>query len=401
MASLRTLLSLFFLITTSMAHAKVWQAVNAWDEHYESLYSEWVQENYKYNIFSNPSSPWYGIATDCADAVYAVRIIFAYENALPVAFTNIENMRPTLTNTMSNWDHLPEKQRLRAFINQVSYLTSTKTLGYDTYPIKIDRTIFRPGVIFLNPALTREEENIVGTRGGHAEIVTEIEENGYIRTLYSTTPMKVRDLITTRNPYSWPLSRLGGYRAWKTAAPKPFISNEQFSMADWRENVAPTRKQIYQWHESIRKILRVRPPTVDERIDVVVESICNLWQGRVLAVSAAWDSIQNNGGRCLSASLMDEHSTHKRDARLREAYGQLNDLTYWKKQNYPADENTDGSIRDAKEVLRRCQVITGVANTDAWELFLKMIDGHLSPDAAWHPAVRWGETSPQRGVRCR
>lgn len=397
---MRSIIAFLILTYCSLSQAKVWNAVNAWNDEYEARYSAWVQDTYKFDIFSNPSSPWYGIATDCADAVYAVRIIFAYENSLPVSFTNIENMRQTLTNNMSNWDHLPEKQKIRQFINLVSNLTSTKTLGYDTYPIKIDRAIFRPGVIFLNPALTAEEENIVGTRGGHAEIITEIEDNGYIRTLYSTTPMKVRELISTRNPYSWPLSRLGGYRMWKTAAPAPFMSSEQFQMAGWRENVAPTRKQIYQWHESIRKILRLRIPTVDERIDVVVESICNLWQGRVLAVNTAWASIQSNGGRCLSASLMDEHSTNKRDARIREAYGQLNDLTYWKKNEYPTD-GADGSIRDAKNVLQQCRVMTGVSMTDAWELFLKMIDGHLNSNAAFSPSVRWGETSSQRGARCR
>ncbi|WP_253696990.1 hypothetical protein [Bdellovibrio bacteriovorus] len=384
-----------------MSHAKVWTAMNSWNEEWEKRYSSWVQENYKFDIFSNPASNWYGIATDCADAVYAVRIIFAYENALPVRFTNIENMKTSLTNTLSNWDHLPERQRLREFINHVSHLTSTKTLGYDTYPIKIDRLIFQPGVVFLNPVLTPEEESIVGTRGGHAELVTHLEDNGYIRTLYSTTPMKVRELITTRNPYSWPLSRLGGFRMWKTDAPTPYSSEEQFSMAGWRENISPSRKQIYQWHENIRKILRFRVPTVDERIEVVVESICNLWQGRILSVNTAWNNIQSNGGRCLSAGLMNEYSTHKRDARIREAYGQLNDLTYWKKNNYPNEEGTDGSIRDAKEILLRCRVMTGVSATNAWELFLKMIDGHLNSDAVWSPAVRWGEVSSQRGVRCR
>ncbi len=393
------LLSIILLISAH-SEAAVWETTHSWSETYEAQYSQWIKDTFKYDIFSNPSGAWYGIPTDCADAVYAARIIFAYENALPVSFTNIENMRANLSNEMTLWDGLPEKEKVRRFIRYVSDLTSTQTLGYDTYPIQISRETFRPGVIFVNPTLSREDENIVGTRGGHAETVIHIEENGFIRTLYSTTPSKVRDLITTRNPYSWPISRLGGFRAWKTTKTSDLVSQVQFEVAGWSPQIRPTRKQIYQWHETIRRQIRLRPPTIDERSDVVIESICNLWQGRVDAINNAWKAIQNNSGRCLSADLMDEHSTTKRDARLREAYGQLNDLMYWRKNEYNISDAV-GDIKDAKELLRQCTVITSLHATDAWELFLKMIDNHLVSDASWSPAVRWGETFKQRGQQCR
>ncbi|WP_415062551.1 hypothetical protein [Bdellovibrio sp.] len=394
-----------FLLTTLLllsvhGQAKVWDATNTWSEAYEEQYSQWIKDTFKYDIFSNPSSAWYGIPTDCADAVYAARIIFAYENSLPVNFTNIENMRPNLSNEMTSWDSLSAKEKVRRFIRHVSDLTSTQTLGYDTYPVQISRETFRPGIIFVNPTLSREDENIVGTRGGHAETLIQIEENGFIRTLYSTTPSKVRDLITTRNPYSWPISRLGGFRAWKAARTPSLASPEQFEIAGWSPQIRPTRKQIYQWHETIRRQIRLRPPTIDERSDVVIESICNLWQGRVDAVTNAWKAIQNNGGRCLSTDLMDEHATTKRDARLREAYGQLNDLMFWRKNEYNIPDAL-GDIKDAKELLKRCPVLTGLRATDAWELFLKMIDNHLVSDSTWSPAVRWGETFKQRGQQCR
>lgn len=396
---MKSLVILSLLLFTMSSQAAVWQAAGTWTEEAESRYSRWIQSNFKADFFANPKSPWYGIATDCADAAYAARIIFSYENSLPVAFTNIESMRPALTQSMSDWDHLPAQERVRAFIRRVSELTSTQTLGYDTVPVAIDRAVFRPGIIFLNPTLSRDDENLIGTRGGHAETIVELEENGYIRSLYSTTPAKVRMLITSRNPYSWPVSSLGGYRAWKGSVVQS--SNEQFRIADWRPGVQPTRQQIYQWHESIRRSLRQRPPTIDERIGVVTESICNLWQGRVDAVHAAWKAIQANGGRCLGASLMDEHSTHKRDARLREAYGQLNDLMYWKKNHYGPVEAT-GRVNDAKPELQGCLVQVAPGHpSDAWELFLKLIDGHLNPNASWNPAVRWGYRAPSGELKCR
>lgn len=396
---MRISLAALILTFNSISHGAVWEAHNSWTAEAETHYSQWVATNFKADIFSNPSSPWYGIATDCADAIYAARIIFAYENSLPVTFTDIETQRPILTQETTQWDELQTPQKLRRFIKWVSHSTNTSTLGYDTLPVKIHRDFFRAGIVFVNPSLSVEDENILGTRGGHAEMVINIEDNGFIRTLYSTTPIEVRKLITTRNPYSWPVNRWGGFRLWKTSAATG-VSNEQFEIAGWSPQTSPTRKQIYQWHESIRRSLRFRPPTIEERSDVVIESICNLWQGRVLAVDKAWKAIQSNGGRCLSASLMEEHATTKRDARIREAYGQLNDLMYWQKNQYPTP-GLEGSVKDAKNRLQECSVMTGISLTNSWQLFLKLIDGHLTSQASWSPGVRWGERSSRGGERCQ
>jgi hypothetical protein len=399
--------ALAILLVASFSRASVWTAARRWTPELENQYSAWVAENYRFDIFSNPQSPWYGIPTDCADAAYAARIIFSAQNSLPVRFTSLQTMTAVITNDMRAWDSLPAKTRVSEFIKYVGLNTGTPTLGYDTYPVKISAEFIRPGTIFLNPTLSPEEENILGTRGGHAETVIAVEEDGFIRTLYSTTPRMVRNLITTRNPYTWPLSQLGGFRIWRNPATRsaavsslPGYSTEQFYLAGWGPRVRPTRKQIFQWHESIRRVLRQRPPTTDERADVVIESICNLWQGRVTAVQNAWQEIRANGGRCLSAGLMDDHATNKRDARLREAYGQLNDLMYFKKH----DENiTDarGDVKDAKGLLQKCGIQTGIGTTDAWEMFLIMIDGRLVSASQWEPAVRWGFNSKLAGHQCR
>jgi|GEM_PF-3668231 hypothetical protein len=398
---------LFVLMQTPASFAGVWTTTRSWTPALEDEYSAWVAKNYRFDIFSNPQSPWYGIATDCADAAYAARVIFAAEHGLPVRFTNLKNSVANITNNMSSWDSLNSQARLREFVKYVGINTGTATLGYDTYPAKISVEYIRPGTIFLNPTLSSEEENILGTRGGHAETVVDVEENGFIRTLYSTTPRMVRELITTRNPYTWPLTQLGGYRIWKNPEVRslpanqwPGYSNEQFQIAGWGPRIRPTRKQIFQWHESIRRTLRQRPPTTDERIDVVAESICNLWEGRVLAVNKAWKEISANGGRCLSAGAMDDHSTTKRDARIREAYGQLNDLMYFKKSEV-GDPDARGDVKDAKAVLQNCRFNTGLSYTDAWEMFLRMIDGQLNSDSSYEPAVRWGYRSKISGNRCR
>lgn len=395
----------FTLLVSTGAQGAVWEDRQEWNDTLEAAYSQWA-EAVPHDIFTNPSSKWYQVGTDCADAVYILRAIFAYENGLPVLFTSSRNMKAVLSNSQRDWDGKSEDSKVREFFKQVATYTSTTTLGRDTYPVKISAEYLKPGLIFLNPKLSREEEQIIGTRGGHAELIWKVEENGFIRTLYSTTPVAVRDLITTRNPYTWPLSREGGFRRWynpanrsKAKSTLPAYSEEQFTIADWRENIKPTRKQIYQWHETVRKTIRQRPPTVEERQEVVMESICNLWQGRVTAVQQAYNEIMANGSRCLSASRMDDHSTNRRDSRISEAYGQLNDLAFYKKNEYGTDG--EGTVADLKEQLQQCKVQTGWHSLDAWELFLRMIDGRIQPNAAYSPSARWGQVSKGGGSRCR
>jgi hypothetical protein len=395
----------FTLLVSSGAQGAVWENRQEWNETQEAAYSQWA-ETVPHDIFSNPNSKWYEVGTDCADAVYIIRAIYAYENGLPVLFTSSQTGRATLSNSQKDWDGQPEDRKVRAFFKQLATYTSTATLGRDTYPVKISAEYLKPGIIFLNPKLSREDEEIIGTVGGHAELVWKVEENGFIRTLYSTTPVAVRELLTTRNPYTWPLSREGGFRRWfnpddrsKPKSSLPAYSDEQFTLSDWRDGIKPTRKQVYQWHETVRRTIRQRPPTVDERQEVVMESICNLWQGRVTAVQKAFEEIKANGSRCLSAGRIDDHSTNRRDARIREAYGQLNDLAFYKKNEYGTDG--EGSVKDLKEQLQQCKVQTGWHSLDSWELFLRMVDGRIEPNAAASPSARWGEVPKGGGTRCR
>ena len=63
------------------AQAAVWSENNSWDQTWEDRYSDWVKTSFNEDVFTQGS--YKGIATDCADAVYAARLIFAFENQLP------------------------------------------------------------------------------------------------------------------------------------------------------------------------------------------------------------------------------------------------------------------------------------------------------------------------------
>jgi hypothetical protein len=57
----------------------VWQTTRQWTSADEARYSNWVEQSFRRDIFSSPSSRYYGMQTDCADMAYTMRAIFAFE----------------------------------------------------------------------------------------------------------------------------------------------------------------------------------------------------------------------------------------------------------------------------------------------------------------------------------
>jgi hypothetical protein len=297
---------------------------------------------------------------------------------------------------MSRWDGSPALTRVKSFINYVTDLVSTDTLQYDTYPVTISKEWIRPGVIFLSPVLSPAERERTGFHGGHAEYIRQISDTGFSEFISSTTPAMVRTLSLNSNPYQAPLVTRGGLRLWKE--PKQFSQNEkslpgygldQFKLADWAPLKLITRRQIFQWHEEIRLILRTRIPSFEERVQIVVDSICTLLQTRADLVKQGWAKVTQNGGRCLSAEENDEFSTDTRDQRIRGAYLQLWDLYDWKKRN--DGDAINGSVDDAQGALSKCVVPYWYDRSmTAWEIYPLSRDNKLESSAYYAPAVRWG-----------
>ena len=95
------LVTFFLIFPGSSAVADVWRAENQWDSNWERRYQQWVKTQWTDDIFMNPAKPiYYKFENDCADASYAMRLIFAYEHKLP--FVVNDQMRPgkTISNSM-------------------------------------------------------------------------------------------------------------------------------------------------------------------------------------------------------------------------------------------------------------------------------------------------------------
>ena len=132
----------------------MWEDERPWTMEAEKQFSNWISSDHVHEyMFVNPSSPYYGIKVDCADATYALRAIFSFENKLPFAIINPSGSRgkdPTLNNRLDMWDRFPEGiPRLIGMINEITLSVGTDNLAFlDSYPVTLKS--LRPGSIFVS-----------------------------------------------------------------------------------------------------------------------------------------------------------------------------------------------------------------------------------------------------------
>ena len=123
---------LFFLILIGPTNAlsSVWKDDKKWDKSWEQKYSNWVAgPEVTLDMFTDPQKKYYGITADCADAVYALRAIFSYENGLPFSFVNPHFKKKTLfSNRTSQFNRIKKgskrfKVLLKLYWNHTKHLS--------------------------------------------------------------------------------------------------------------------------------------------------------------------------------------------------------------------------------------------------------------------------------------
>lgn len=293
----------------SFTSAAVWPSENVWDDVWEERYHQWVRTEWKDDIFMNPAKPiYYRFENDCADAVYAMRLIFAFEHRLPFVVGNRDKAGRTISNEMSTWDNLPPDRRVRSFLDYVADMTSTVSLRNDTYPIALDD--IKPGDIYVAP-------------GVHSYQIVEVTDAGIAEVMASTTPKQARYLLRTPSfPFYVPEDKQfgDGYRRFKQpqnimkpANQQPGYSEEQFRLAN------EVAYDYVKYTDVIAAKLAKRPETPDEKTQRLLLALCMYANDRAVYVyDALWylQKIRGEGRRCMNAREYDDHSTPGRDRRL-------------------------------------------------------------------------------------
>lgn len=311
------------------AQAAVWPTENAWSPDWENRYAEWVKTSWDQNFFARPDTPYTGLKLDCADVVYSMRIVFAYENRLPFAMKDPTGGKKLITNEMSRWDHLPKpEQRIRQFLLFVFGTGSTQSLPQDTVPVAVNRQTVRSGALIL----TDKESH-------HSWTIKDVFATGIPHLIYSSRPAKTTLLVREGQP-SLEFTFRGKLDSGRHAGFRGFRRIEDLSKPVWQaEGYSDEQYKIpaKEWMFAVKKKLAL----VDESLDAVLrralETACTNAKERVVAVSEGLAFLAKlPKDKCLNATEYDNYSTPNRDMRLRNSFEELRDLLEQIRGNPPA-----------------------------------------------------------------
>ncbi|WP_022950767.1 hypothetical protein [Leucothrix mucor] len=314
----------FLLSATGMSNAVagVWTAQNQWSQAWEVKYQQWVAQNFKTDFFMDPKKPaYYQLSHDCADAIYFMRLAFAYENKLPFAINNIMRKGEFLDNNMRTWDGQSEVQRVRSFMKYVADRVGTRSLHLDTYPVAL--ADLKAGDVYVEP-------------GSHSYILTGITETGVTSILSSTTPASPKHMV---HLYAFPFfipqdkaNMRDGYRRFKwpqmVAKPmqqQPGFSAEQYQIA---ENV---QYNYVAFTDIVAQKLRRRPEPLQEKATRVLYGLCAFAKERVNYVNDGLNhlrKIRSQGRQCMNRTEYDYYSTPSRDKRLKMYFNEVEKIAY-------------------------------------------------------------------------
>jgi hypothetical protein len=281
-----------------------------WTVEEERQFEKWVDETITEDFFIRTN-----IRTDCADAVYAIRWIYARIAHLPAAATTTDGKR--IGHWSTDWKHLPthpewdQDERFRAALLTLFPRTWTGTLPLDTYPVRISPDSVRPGTLFL---VTESHTGIIG------HVFLDGSQAHPLQTWESALPVKVQKLnlryFFSARPeakarsglvkFRWPVSENGEWK-YLPVQEHPFYSEEQYA-SDFCKGYAD-------FVEAVSR--RIDPTTYDptEKLVNVMGTITRFLRERVPIVLAGYEQCGNGG--CPEASeLWEIHSTPGRDGTI-------------------------------------------------------------------------------------
>ncbi len=307
--------SLIIFLFPIISLASVWETTNYWDQNWESKFSEWMKLEVSRNIFKNPQSKWNGTKTDCADAAYAMRIIFSFENGLPFQMKNPSGARPVdgevakfLTNETNAFDNYEAgPKRVIRFIEYIGDSVGTEHLAYhDTYSTTVQN--INAGHIYIY-------QYGGGTR--HTYIVKDRLLDGNLILYWSTVPKAPRKLARKKGMPSGFTGRPWGFKRFK----QPEFYNANYV---YTEDTAASKEQYKilekvgkrKVNDVIKKMLQLEEEDLYTGIQKYVDNACDALKDRVEVIKITEDFLQRKSGRCMTEAEYNDYSTPGRDSAI-------------------------------------------------------------------------------------
>ena len=376
--------------------AAVWETDKEWDDNWERRYQHWVKTQWTDDIFMNPAKPiYYKFENDCADASYAMRLIFSFENKLPFEVNNQMSPGKTISNRMTTWDRLSAGERVRKFMEYIADVTSTKSLRYDTYPVALND--IKPGDVYVAP-------------GVHSYQIVDVTETGIAEVMASTTPKQARFLLRTPSfPFYVPEEKdfTDGYRRFKrpqnirnAAKSQPGYSEEQFKLAKDLEF------DYVKFTDIIARKLGRRAERPDEKTTRLLLALCMYANDRsVYVYDALWhlQKIRKEGRSCFNRQEYDGYSTPSRDKRLKLFFSSIRHHldrigrfdprsrpARWAKAVFAIDEPPAGELKHLNDFCMVQMTLGEELYMPLRELRKNLEGGHLVSDPHAPLQYRWG-----------
>ncbi len=413
------------LFASPGANAAVWTAENEWTAAYEEGFPEWVRSSFDKDAFHKPEDKaLFGLALDCSDAIYAMRIIYAYKNKLPFEINDPRNGR-ILTNEFDKWDGFREKRRhenddgtwstyegpeytetdkLRAFINFIGDITSTINLAQDTYPVALEDV--QPGDMFLLPR-------------NHAYIVKDIDPTGAMTTLSHSSPRAWRIMAEINDfPAEVPEDKRmrDGYRRFK---PHKYLKKNALSVPGASAEQWEISKSLGGDREAFKLATQTALASIKEplgaKADRLFASLCDYTTQRVDIVNESLSflgNMQNNSGRqCMTFGEYAQHSTPGRDKKLAGQFKLLRSLMKdpeWNAEYFGVKPAIEAIFDPANNVSEQeigsfCAVpfdIRGGRQMSLREIWRAIEGGRLVSDPHAPLDSRWGLAQSQWHPQC-
>ncbi len=398
---------LIFFVSSS-SQAAVWKAENTWDNIWEKRYQHWVKNNWTEDFFMNEKKPmYYKFSHDCADAVYAMRLIFSYEYKLPFVIHNPSRRGKMITNGKTRWNKYPEKKRVRKFLDYVADMTSTRSLARDTYPIALDD--IKPGDIYAAPNV-------------HSYQVVNITDTGVAEVMSSTTPKAPRFLDRIPSfPFYVPEDlkhKTDGYRRFiqpqnirKSIKKQPGYSDEQFKIA------ASVKYDYVRFTDIIASALSDKKEEADKKTLRLLISMCMYANDRAVYVYEALYKLQEmkkKGRKCMTRREYDNYSTPSRDRRLKAFFNAVKNhyerntkyKAWTQPQRWAKALFATGRPRpnELKELNEFCKVQMSLGEEyyiPLRELRQNLSSGKVVSDPHAPLEYRWGVQSSPYKARCK
>jgi hypothetical protein len=370
-----------FSQTLNESPDQVWEVGDRrWTVDEERQYEKWVEENITEDFFIRAKIP-----TDCADAVYAIRWIYARIKRLPAAATTKEGL--FLGHWSTDWKHLPtdsewhKDERFRAALLSLFPRTWTGTLPLDTYPVRISPDSVTPGTLFL---VTESHTGII------AHVFFDGSQAHPLQIWESALPVKIQKLSLSYyfSPkpeskarsglvkFRWPVSENEGWR-YLTIKEHPFYSEEQYApdfcdgYADFVEAVAKRIDPVsYDPAEKILKVIKTMTRLLRERAPLVLEGYLECGHGGCPEASELWEIHRTPGRDGMIILLMNHLSEVIESNRIdqevvkrlmkgitidiSETHSVTLDEVY---QNYLWFSSNPGDSIEARWGLKKCEMI--------------------------------------------